>query len=91
MDIKKPYLVVETNGERRFPLTKAFSTRAEAVEYVNSSITQLNTKYDGESLNFYVDLIERPEDETDNEAYINIDPPYVYYDFYIIDLTETQR
>ena len=91
MALKKPYLVVSTDGERQFPITKAFRTRKEAVEYVNNSLMDINKHYGGEDHNYAVELIQDPEDESDNEGYINIDPPYAYFDYYIIDLTDTQR
>lgn len=94
MKLTKPYLVIETNADREFPYMVAFETRKEAMEHVNNAITEImkanGMDLEGEDFD-PDDDVSFLEDETDDEAFVNVDSPWEYYDFYIIDLTKTQQ
>ena len=93
MELTKPYLVVETNANREFPYMLTFETRKEAMEHVNNIIREI-MKANGMDENdeyFEEDDVSLLNGETDDEAYINVDAPWEYYDFYIVDLTKTQQ
>ena len=93
MELIKPYLVMETDANREFPLARAFETRKAAMEHVNNTIKEI-MKANGMDENdeyFEPDAVSFLKDETDDEAYVNVDSPWEYYDFYIIDLTKIQQ